>query len=154
MANLKQNKQQKKNNTNGKEVINKKKLLEIYNKNYTEEEYFKNNVTFAFSQKQLEEAISKLGAKDKTELATIFGYGDICLKSKVKELYLWVLDKEAQKEKWLKSLSTKEQYIIIEYELYNHECNYTWDIEPVTDLFKNVFDYNDIMRVFHRITKE
>lgn len=134
--------------------MNKKELIEQYNRNYTEEEFFKNNVTYAFSQMQLEEAIKKLGAKDKTELTTIFGYGDLCLKSKAKEILLWVINREQDKKEWLKSLSQKEQNIIIEYELYNHECDYSWDISPVVDLFKNIFEYNDIMLAFHRITKQ
>lgn len=134
--------------------MNKKELLEQYNRNYTEEEFFKNNVTYAFSPIQLEEALNKLGAKDKMELTSIFGYGDLCLKSKAKEILLWVINKEQDKKEWLKSLSPKEQNIIIEYELYNHECEYTWDITPVVDLFKNIFEYNDIMLVFHRITKQ
>lgn len=134
--------------------MNKQELLEQYNKNYTEEEYFKNNVTYAFSQSQLENAMKKLGANDKNELTSLFGYGDICLKSKTKEILLWVIDREKQKKNWLKSLTTKEQNYIIEYELYNYECNYTWDIEPVVDLFKDIFTHNDIMTVFHKITKQ
>ena len=134
--------------------MNKQQLLEQYSKNYTEENYFKDNVTFAFSQKQLEEAMQKLGAKDKTELTSLFGYGDLCLKSKAKDIFLWVMNRETEKKKWLKNLSTEEKNIIIEYELYNHECEYTWDITPVVDLFKNVFEYNDIMFVFHNITKQ
>ena len=134
--------------------MNKQELLEQYNKNYTEEEYFKNNVTYAFSQLQLDKAMNKLGANDKSELTSLFGYGDICLKSKAKEILLWVIDKEKQKKNWLKSLSNKEQNYIIEYELYNHECNYTWDIEPVVDLFKDIFTHNDIKIVFHKITKQ
>lgn len=134
--------------------MNKQEVLEQYNKNYTEEEYFKNNVTYAFSQSQLENAMKKLGADDKSELTSLFGYGDICLKSKAKEILLWVINREKQKKKWLKGLTTKEQNYIIEYELYNHECNYTWDIEPVVDLFKDIFTYNDIMIVFHKITKQ
>jgi len=134
--------------------MNKNELLKLYNMNYTEEEFFRANVTFAFSNKQLEEAIKQLGAKDKTELTSIFGYGDLCLKSKAKEILLWVMNRENEKKKWLKNLSIEEQKIIIEYELYNHECNYTWDIEPVVELFKDVFEYNDIMLAFHRITKQ
>lgn len=134
--------------------MNKQELLEQYNKNYTEEEYFKNNVTYAFSQLQLDKAMNKLGANDKSELTSLFGYGDICLKSKAKEILLWVIDREKQKKNWLKGLTTKEQNYIIEYELYNYECNYTWDIEPVVDLFKDIFSYNDIMTVFHNITKQ
>lgn len=134
--------------------MNKKELLEQYNKNYTEEDFFKNNVTYAFSHIQLEEAMQKLGAKDKSELTSLFGYGDVCLKSKAKDILKWVIDREKTRKEWLKSLTTKEQNIIIEYELYNHECEYTWDITPVVDLFKNVFEYNDIMFVFHNITKQ
>lgn len=134
--------------------MNKQELLEQYNKNYTEEEYFKNNVTYAFSQLQLENAMKRLGANDKNELTSLFGYGDICLKSKAKEILLWVIDREREKKNWLKGLTTKEQNYIIEYELYNYECNYTWDIEPVLDLFKDIFTHNDIMIVFHKITKQ
>ena len=134
--------------------MNKKELLEKYNQNYTETDYFRNNVTFAFSRIQLEEAMKKLGAKDETELTSIFGYGDICLKSKAKEIIQWTINREHEKKEWLKNLSPKEQNIIIEFELYNHECEYTYDIEPVVDLFKNIFEYNDIMLVFHKITKQ
>ena len=134
--------------------MNKHELLEQYNKSYTEEEYFKNNVTYAFSQSQLENAMKKLGANDKNELTSLFGNGDICLKSKAKAILLWAIDKEKQKKNWLKGLTTKEQNYIIEYELYNYECNYTWDIEPVVNLFKDIFTHNDIMTVFHKITKQ
>ena len=134
--------------------MNKQEVLEQYNKNYTEEEYFKNNVTYAFSQSQLENAMKKLGANDKSELTSLFGYGYICLKSKAKEILLWVIDREKEKKNWLKGLTTKEQNYIIEYELYNYECNYSWDIEPVVDLFKDIFTHNDIMTVFHKITKQ
>ena len=90
--------------------MNKQELLEQYNKNYTEEEYFKNNVTYAFSQLQLDNAMKKLGANDKSELTSLFGYGDICLKSKAKEILLWVIDREQQKKNWLKSLMTYAAY--------------------------------------------
>ncbi len=133
--------------------MTKKELLEIYNKNYTEEEYYKQNVTYAFSQSQLQDAMKKLGATSKDDL-TSFGYGSICLKSKFKEIIQWMLEKERERKKWLKNLSMKEQEYIIAFELRNYECDYTWDIEPVVEIFKNVFEYNDIMRVFHKITKQ
>ena len=133
--------------------MNKKELLEKYNKNYTEEEFYKQNVTYAFSNEQLQNAMKKLGATTKDEL-TSFGYGSICLKSKFKEIIQWMLEKERERKEWLKSLSNKEKDIIIEYELYNYECDYTYDIDNVVDLFKDVFEYNDIMHVFHKITKQ
>lgn len=133
--------------------MNKKELLERYNKNYTEEEYYKQNVTYAFSQSQLQEAMKKLGATSKDELTTI-GFGSICLKSKVKEIIEWILNKDQEKQDWLKSLNNKEKDIIIEYELYNYECDYTDNIDNVVDLFKNIFTWNDIMSVFHKIKRQ
>lgn len=133
--------------------MTKNEVLKIYNKSYTEEEYYKKNVTYAFSQSQLQDAMKKLGATSKNDL-TSFGYGSICLKSKFKEIIDWMLNKENERKNWLKNLTIKEQEYIIAYELRNYECDYTWDIEPVVDIFKNVFEYNDIMRVFHKITKQ
>lgn len=133
--------------------MTKNELLEIYNKSYTEEEFYEKNVTYAFSNEQLQNAMKKLGATSENEL-TSFGYNTICLKSKVKEIVNWILEKQKEKENWLKSLNQKEKDIIIEYELYNYECTYTYDIDDVVDIFKNVFEYNDIMRVFHKITRQ
>lgn len=133
--------------------MTKKELLEKYNKNYTEEEYYKQNVTYAFSQIQLQEAMKKIGATSEDEL-TSFGYGSICLKSKFKEITNWILNREQEKREWLESLQDEEKEIIIEYELYNYECDYTNDIESVVDLFKNIFTWNDIMSVFHKIKRQ
>lgn len=133
--------------------MNKKELLEKYNKNYTEEDFYKQNVTYAFSEEQLQEAMKKLGATSEDEL-TSFGFGSICLRSKFIEITEWMLKRERERKNWLKSLSQKEQEIIIEYELYNYECTYTYDIEDVVNLFKNVFSWNDIMSVFHKITRQ
>ena len=129
-------------------------LLERYKENYFEQEFFKENVAFAFSQQQLQEAMEKLGAKDKDELTSIFGIGDICLKKKAKEIAEWSIKQEQQRKQWLQSLMQDEQEEIIEYELYNHECTYTWDIDPVVDLFEDVFSWNQIMIVFHKLTRQ
>lgn len=133
--------------------MTKKELLEIYNKNYTEEEYYKQNVTYAFSNEQLQNAMKKLGATNEDEL-TSFGYGSICLKSKFKEIMKWILNREYERREWLKGLQDEEKAIIIEYELYNYECDYTNDIESVVNLFKNIFTWNDIMSVFHKIKRQ
>lgn len=133
--------------------MTKNELLEIYNKNYTEEEFYKQNVTYAFSNEQLQNAMKKLGATSENEL-TSFGFGSICLKSKFKKIMQWILNREEERKNWLKNLTNEEKNIIIEYELYNYECDYTYDIDNVVDLFKDVFEYNDIMRVFHKITKQ
>lgn len=65
--------------------MTKSELLKKYNKNYTEEEYYKQNVTYAFSHSQLQDALKKLGATKEYEL-TSFGFGSIFLKSKFKEI--------------------------------------------------------------------
>jgi len=129
-------------------------LLERYKENYFEQEFFRENVAFAFSQKQLQEAMQRLGAKNKDELTSIFGAGDICLKKKAMEIAEWSIQQKQQRTQWLQSLTQEEQEVIIEYELYNHECTYTWDIDPVVDLLENVFGYNQIMLVFHKITRQ
>jgi len=69
------------------------------------------------------------------------------------EIAEWSIQQKQQRTQWLQSLTREEQEIIIEYELHNHECTYTWDIGPVVDLFEHVFDYNQIMLVFHKITR-
>ena len=57
--------------------MNKKELLEKYNKNYTEEDFYKQNVTYAFYNEQLQNDMKKLGATREYELTT-FGYESIC----------------------------------------------------------------------------
>ncbi len=133
--------------------MTKKEILEIYSKNYTEDNFFKQNVTYAFSQEQLQQAIKKLGATSKDDLTSL-GCGSLCLKSKAQEIIKWILEKEQEKREWIKKLSRKEQEYIIDYELRNYECDYTWDITNVVDLFKGIFEYNEIMTVFHKITKQ
>lgn len=56
--------------------MQKRELLKKYNKSYTEEKFYKDNVTYAFSDEQLQGAMKKLGAKDKDELTTL-GYSTI-----------------------------------------------------------------------------
>lgn len=131
----------------------RKGLLDKYNRKFTEEKFFKENVYFAFSKKQLEVAIQKLGAKDKSELTTIFNIGDICLKSKAKEILEWVNSRSNEKTKWLKSLSTEEASVIVEYELCDHECTYTGNIEPVVSMFENIYEADFIVSVFKDLKK-
>ena len=88
--------------------MTKNELLEIYNKSYTEEEFYNQNVTYAFSQSQFQDAMKKLGATNEDEL-TSFGFGSICLKSKFKEIMQWMLKKEEERKNWLKNLPIEEK---------------------------------------------
>ena len=131
--------------------MKKNELLAKYKQNYTREEFFQENVDFAFSEMQLQEAMEKLGAKSKDELTSIFGCGDVCLKENVEKILHWVHQKEKEKEDWLKSLTKEEQERIIKYELYNYECISTGEIDQVIELFENVFTCEQILQVFHRM---
>ena len=133
--------------------MNKKSLFAKYNENYTEENFFKENVTFAFSEAQLQEAMKKLGTPNRSELITIYGIGDVCLKSKAKEIVAWVEKHHQARIKWLQGLSEEEKSAIIEFEIHNHECTYTWEIEPALDLLQDVFGYDLIIQVWAKVKK-
>ena len=49
-----------------------KKLIEKYKENYCNKTFYTKNVAYAFSEKQLREAMKKLGARDISELTTIY----------------------------------------------------------------------------------
>jgi len=134
--------------------MNRNEVLEKYNKNYLEQEFYNNNICYAFSESQLQDGMKKLGAKDTDELISIFGAGDICLKSKVKEVVAWINKQSQERVNWLESLTEDEKEIIIEYEVGNHECTYTWDITPVVDLLQDVFGYDLIVKVWQRVKRE
>jgi len=91
--------------------------------------------------------MQKIGAHDESELTTIFGVGDICLKSKVTEVKAWLNKQHQKRVEWLQSLPNEEKAAIIEYELYNHECLYTWKIGSVLDLLEETFGYDLIITV-------
>jgi len=133
--------------------MNKKKLLEKYNQNYCSQEFYNSMVTYAFSESQLKEGMKKLGAKQKDELTTL-GFGSICLKSKANEIIEWILKKQAEKDNWLKNLTIREKEVIIRYEIDNHECTYTNDIEPVLEIFNGIFELNLIISIWTEVQAE
>lgn len=67
------------------------------NKSFMDDEFVKENLTFAFGKEQIQEAIKKLGAKSEDDLTSIFGVGDVCLISnapKIIEIYKKYSEKE------------------------------------------------------------
>jgi len=50
-----------------------------------------------------------------------------------------------------KKLSEAEQKIIIEYEIYEHKCTKTWNIAPVLEIFKDIFDEKLILSVWQKV---
>jgi len=134
--------------------MDKKELIRKYNEGYAKGSFFEKNVAYAFSKPQLQEAMQKLGADNESELTSIFGVGDVCLQSKVVEIIDWIHKQHQKRVKWLQSLSDEDKESIIKYELYNHECSYTWDIEPVVDLLQNIFSYDQIAKAWEKVKHE
>lgn len=76
-------------------------------------------IAYAFNEKQLEEALEKLGAKDISECVTISGIGDIVLKQDAPR-YIQML-KDQHKET-LEALKDKDfAAAAFRYEMDNHE---------------------------------
>lgn len=131
--------------------MDRKKLLEKYNSNSLNTPFIKENLTYAFGKEQLQEAIKKLGAKSEDDLTSIFGAGDVCLKSKANEILKVYKKLQKEKEKWLKNLTAEEKEIITIYEFDNHECTYTYNIEPVLIILESYFGRDFIIKVWNKL---
>lgn len=89
---------------------------------------------FAFSNKQLEEQMRKLGVTDKSELISI-GYGGFIRKID-KQAYLEMIrETNEEKNKLIADDSDGSGFIydMFYYELNNHEYSYTYDISDTLD---------------------
>jgi len=112
--------------------------LELQKRHQKELEEFP--IAYAFNDKQLEEALEKLGAT-KEECVTVFGHGDIVKRENAKSLVALL---ERQQEELQQRL--KDDPIFAEaaflYEMDNHEyaINWTGD-EDVLDCFGITFEH-------------
>lgn len=80
-------------------------------------------IAYAFSDKQLEEALQKLGAK-KEECVTVAGHGDIMKKTDVPAFYAMM---KRHKEELLEALNDEEfAEAAFLYEMDNHEYAINW----------------------------
>lgn len=82
-------------------------------------------IAYAFNNKQLKEALEKLGANDISECCTVFGHGDIVKNvdtSKVKDATIRHFEglRDAMKDK-------EFAYEAFLYEMDNHEYAINWD---------------------------
>lgn len=68
------------------------------NKSFMDDEFIKENLTFAFGKEQIKEAIKKLGARSEDDLTSIFGVGDVCLISNAKKI-IEIYNKYSKKER-------------------------------------------------------
>lgn len=81
-------------------------------------------IAYAFSDKQLEEALAKLGAK-KEECVTVAGHGDIMKKTDVPAFFEMLKRHKAELHEALKNEEFAEAAFL--YEMDNHEYAINWD---------------------------
>lgn len=96
-------------------------------------------IAYAFSDQQLEEALVKLGAKDKSEVVTVFGHGDIVKRENAKP-FLAMLQRQTRE---LKEAMRNEEFAeaAFRYEMDNHEYAINWSAdEDVLDCFNLNFE--------------
>lgn len=82
-------------------------------------------IAYAFNEKQLEEALEKLGAT-KEECVSIFGHGDVVKKTDAKA-FIHMLERHVDELK--EKLRTDEAFAeaAFRYEMDNHEYAINWD---------------------------
>ena len=97
-------------------------------------------IAYAFNEKQLEEALVKLGATSSKECVTVFNHGDIVKKENAKP-FLNMLERHSQE---IKDLITSDKDIAeaaFLYEMDNHEYAINWDgDDDVLNCFGMNFD--------------
>jgi len=110
-----------------------------YLSNYMEEEqtalFTECGVFFAFSEKQLNEGMTKIGVTDVKKLIAFDG-GMVCLKEHKNKLLAGLDD--IYKRSIQKDLAENGKKAIIHRELANHECQISMDI---TDCINKLEDY-------------
>ena len=114
------------------------KYLELKKKHQKEFDEFP--IAYAFNDKQLEEALKKLGAT-KDECITVFGHGDIVKRTDVKAL-LALLDRQDKEMKDCLANDADFAMAAFEYEMDNHEYAINWSAdEDVLAAFNIDWDF-------------
>ena len=101
---------------------------------------------FAFSDKQFEENKTPL---EEGDTYVSYGGGGYCPKNKFKDLSS-EFDKNIA---WMEEQTKLFPKEAIGYELGNHECYYTGDIEIVINIFHNVFSPKLILETYLELCK-
>ena len=97
-------------------------------------------IAYAFNDKQLEEALAKLGAT-KEECVSVFGHGDI-VKRENADLFIEMLERHTDeiKQKLVEDVEFAEAAFL--YEMDNHEYAINWSAdEDVLDCFCINWDF-------------
>lgn len=109
-------------------------------KKQQEKEFAEFPIAYAFNEKQLEEALEKLGATKK-ECVTVFGHGDIVKRENAEKL-IELLERHTEelKRKLIDDLDFAEAAFL--YEMDNHEYAINWSAdEDVLDCFSINWDF-------------
>lgn len=103
--------------------MKRQEYLDLQKRHQKELEEFP--IAYAFNDKQLEEALEKLGAT-KEECVTVFGHGDIVKRENAKALVKML---ENQREEMLQRMRDDALFAeaAFEYEMDNHEYAINWD---------------------------
>lgn len=112
--------------------------LELKKKHQKEFDEFP--IAYAFNDKQLEEALEKLGAT-KDECITVFGHGDIVKRTDAKAL-IKLLDRQDKEMKQHLKDDPEFAEAAFLYEMDNHEYAINWTAdEDVLAAFNITFDF-------------
>lgn len=115
-------------------------------------------VFWAFSTEQFKEGIDKIKKdgflKEGDKVVRIPAGGFVPKKNvdKLTELLKQANEKHKQGLKEIRA-EKKESENAILYELNNHECFYTGDIEPVAEIFKGTYTKKEILKVYVKNNK-
>ena len=109
-------------------------------------------VFWAFSEQQFDEGMEKINCTDKSLIRAI-GAGGYMLKEN-KQAFDKLFSDHEIREKELMQSDDEFLYSLLQYEFANHECHYTFDYQPVFDMFG--LDRNDerVMKMFKEICKK
>ena len=90
-------------------------------------DFISKNVFFAFSDEQFKRGLEKFGIQENEISDKLCNYvgGGYMLKSAVKEHNKIVRKLQKAERKYLNNF--KNLYSALLYEMYNHECGYTWN---------------------------
>jgi len=111
-----------------------------------------NQVFWAFSDEQLQKGIKKYNINKDNKMVSIGMGGYMPLKYN-KRIQEQMKEEDKRYKKELKEMREEQDGAIL-YELNNHECFYTGDIEDVVTLFKGIFTPAKIKKVFLKHQKE
>lgn len=119
----------------------KEKHKEVYNKIMEECQVF-----FAFNNEQFKDGLSKIELSQGEKLVSI-GAGGYMPKKHFDAFLRKTKEADKIKAKEIKEAKAEKEAAIL-YELKNHECFYTGELDTVMEIFKGIYTAKEIMQVY------